>query len=128
VARVLLVTADRDLALVVDLSLARAGYDVEAALPPGALHPRLAQPPPDAVVLEYAPTGGAGEALVAQLRRAWPRCPLLLVAGRRGGVAAAGQLDRVLARAQPASLVRRPVQAYELIATVTRAVHAAHAA
>jgi DNA-binding NtrC family response regulator len=114
-AHVLLVTADRDLSLVVDLCLARAGHDVEPTLPPSAVAARLAQPPPEAVVVEYAPTEGAGAALVADLRRHWPRCPVLLVAAGSAGIADATELGQLLELTRPAELLRRPVQAYELL-------------
>jgi hypothetical protein len=124
-ARVLLVTADRDLGFLVDLSLIRAGHEVEAILPPPALPARLAQPPPEAVVEEYAPTDGVGEWLVAGLRRHWPRCPVLLVASRSAGITDARELGQLLALAQPAALLRRPVQAYELLSVLTTPVQAA---
>jgi DNA-binding response OmpR family regulator len=126
-ARVLLVTADRDLAFLVDLSLLRAGHAVEELLAPGALPQRLAGPPPPAVVLDYAPAGGAGEGVVAELRRHWPRCPVLLVAARAAGVEDAQQLGEALAVAQPAALLRRPVEPYELVWTLDRLVQAASA-
>jgi DNA-binding response OmpR family regulator len=126
-ARVLLVTADRDLAFLVDLSLLRAGHAVEAMLTPAALPQRLAGRPPHAVVLDCAPTDGAGEGLVADLRRHWPRCPILLVAARAAGVEDAQQLGEVLAAAQPAVLLRRPLEPYELVGTLDRVVRAASA-
>jgi DNA-binding response OmpR family regulator len=125
VARVLLVTADRDLAFLVDLSLIRAGHAVEEMLTPGALPRRLAGPPPHAVVLDYAPPDGAGEGLVAELRRHWPRCPVLLVAARSAGVEDAQALGHLLGVAQPAVLLRRPVEPYELVWTLDRVVRSA---
>jgi DNA-binding response OmpR family regulator len=126
-ARVLLVTADRDLAFLVDLSLLRAGHAVEEMLAPGALPRRLAGRPPHAVVLDCAPTDGAGERLVADLRRHWPRCPVLLVAARAAGAEDAQALGRLLEVAQPAALLRRPVEPYELVWTLDRVVRSASA-
>jgi hypothetical protein len=64
---------------------------------------------------------------VADLRRHWPRCPVLLVAARSAGVADAQALGEVLAVAQPAVLLRRPVEPYELVSTLDRMVQAASA-
>jgi DNA-binding response OmpR family regulator len=124
-ARVLLVTADRDLAFLVDLSLIRAGHAVEETLTPGALPQRLAGPPPHAVVLDYAPPDEGGRPPVADLRRHWPRCPILLVAARAAGAENAQELGEVLEAAQPAALLRRPVEPYELVWTLDRVVRAA---
>jgi DNA-binding response OmpR family regulator len=124
-ARVLLVTADRDLGFLVDIFLLRAGHEVEAILTPSAVAPRLGQPPPRAVVAEYAPGDGAGERVLADLRRHWPRCPVLLVAAPSAGVADAQEFGQVLATAQPAALLRRPVHADELLFALDVLVKAA---
>jgi hypothetical protein len=94
-------------------------------LTPGALPRRLAGPPPHAVVQDYAPTDEGGQPSAADLRRHWPRCPILLVAARSAGVEDAQELGEVLAAAQPAVLLRRPVEPYELVSTLDRLVRAA---